>query len=775
MSRPGLFSNFRGDLLGGITAGIVALPLALAFGVASGVGAAAGIYGAIALGIMAALFGGTPAQISGPTGPMTVVTAGLAVELSGHPGALFLVVIVAGAMQIVLGAIRLGGLIRYIPYPVVSGFMSGIGVIIIALHIPVICGFGSMSSPLDAITNVPTYLGGIDPTSLLLALGTIAIVYAVPLVTRVIPSTLVALVVMTLVSVSIGAEVATISAIPSGLPIPVIPHWDWSIAWLVIPGAVALALLGSVDSLLTSLVADRITNTQHESNRELLGQGLGNMLSGLVGGLPGAGATMRTVVNVKSGGRGRLSGVAHGLVLLGVLLGLAPVAQMIPLPVLAGLLITVGIGILDYRGIGDALRVPRTDTLVMLVVLALTVIVDLMVAVGVGVVLSSLVFVKRVGDRHPTAPSDGTRAVPIGLPGVRAMRATPSQFFGNAEALRRALDEVDDGTLIISLEAVEYMDQSAAYALADALTSLKQRGVRVLLASPELEVARLLQKIGVAPGLVPKDDIYATLSQAIDVVSSQKTRAQHHHPIKLRGVVGDGERPRTTGHHEEMPERRQWLAHIRQHQTIAPTAFVHPDSTVIGRVVLADYVHISAGCSVRADEGTPFYIGESSNIQDGVVIHALENKRVRVHGEEWAVYVGKNVSLAHGALVHGPCYVGDGTFVGFEAVVHDSIVGAGCFIGIGAVVVGVEVPDGKHVPHGMVVDSAAKVEALPSVVDAQRQFARDVVHVNRGLAAAYVESGRAVPGVTLTTPRLNGSLAGVAGWEPEAGTNGNVF
>jgi SulP family sulfate permease len=759
----GLFSNVRGDLLGGITAGIVALPLALAFGVASGIpnGAAAGIYGAIAVGIVAALFGGTPAQISGPTGPMTVVVAGLAMSLADHPGAIFLVVILAGALQIVLGVIRLGGIIRYIPYPVISGFMTGIGVIIIALHIPIVCGYGSVSNPLDALAQLPVYLTAVKWPSVLLALGTIAIVYVVPLLTRAVPSTLVALITMTIVAVSAGVDVATISAIPAGLPVPGLPHWDWQSMWLVLPGAIVLALLGSVDSLLTSVVADRVTSTQHDSNRELVGQGLGNICSGLVGGLPGAGATMRTVINVKSGGRGRLSGVTHGLVLLGVLLGLAPLAERIPLPVLAGLLITVGIGILDYRGLADTRRAPRSDTLVMLVVLGLTVLVDLMVAVAAGVVLSSLMFVKRVGDRAPAIPSDGSRAVPVGLPGVRALRATPSLFFGNAEALRRVLDDVRDGTLILSLEAVDYMDQSAVYALADAVTELRQRDVRVLLAGPKPEAAALLASLCFIPGVLPKDDLYSTLEQALDVVRARHTRAPEHHEIKLRGVVGDGVKRRSSHPDETVPERRQWLAHIRQQSTVPRTAFVHPDATVIGRVVLGDHVHVAAGTSVRADEGSPFHIGESSNVQDGVVIHALENRRVRVHGEEWAVYVGRNVSIAHGALVHGPCYVGDGTFIGFQAVVHDSIVGAGCWIGIGAIVVGVEVPDGRLVPHGAIIDTADKVDALSPVTEGQREFAEDVVHVNRGLAAAYHEHRR-VPGRE-AAPR---SVTTTAGWEP---------
>jgi sulfate permease, SulP family len=189
--------------------------------------------------------------------------------------------------------------------------------------------------------------------------------------------------------------------------------------------------------------------------------------------------------------------------------------------------------------------------------------------------------------------------------------------------------------------------------------------------------------------------------------------------------------------YEAPPESQGFLRHIRERAQVARTAFIHRQATVIGRVVLGDYVHIAAGSSVRADEGSPFFIGTNTNIQDGVVIHALKEKKVIVAGEEWAVYVGTNVSLAHDALVHGPCYIGDDTFVGFKAVVHDSVVGANCYIGIGAVVVGVEIPDGRFVPHGRVVDSADAVDALPLVSHAHSEFNEDVVEVNRGLASAY--------------------------------------
>ncbi len=219
---------------------------------------------------------------------------------------------------------------------------------------------------------------------------------------------------------------------------------------------------------------------------------------------------------------------------------------------------------------------------------------------------------------------------------------------------------------------------------------------------------------------------------------AERAQLEQNRALGVRAILRSEEAQARRPHTEDAaPEHHQWLRHVRERGRMARTAWVHPQASVIGRVVLGDHVHIAAGSSVRADEGTPFFIGANSNVQDGVVIHALEHKHVKVAGEEWAVYVGRNVSLAHGALVHGPCYVGDDSFVGFNAVVHDSVVGAGCFIGIGAVVVGVELPPGTHVPHGAIVDTADAVARLPRATEVHQAFNEGVVDVNRGLAAAY--------------------------------------
>jgi len=399
-----MFTNIRGNAFGGITAGVVALPLALAFGVQSGLGAIAGLYGAIAIGIVAALLGGTKTQISGPTGPMTVVAATIVMaEIEAYGsleeafGTIVATFILAGIFQILMGFAKVGQYIKYMPYPVVSGFMSGIGAIIIILQIFPFFGMVSPKHILDVFMELGSIAGSINLEAVGLALATLAIIYLFPKVTKLVPSALVALIVLTIVSTMMGLNVSVIGAIPEGLPDLHLDHIHWDHPMTIILPALTLAALGAIDSLLTSVVADNMTKTKHESNKELVGQGIGNMAAGLIGGIPGAGATMRTVVNINSGGTTQLSGIIHGLVLLVILLGAGPYAAMIPLPVLAGILVSVGIGIIDYRGIKHTFHVPRADAFVMYVVLIMTVVIDLLQAVAVGMTLASLLFMKKNG------------------------------------------------------------------------------------------------------------------------------------------------------------------------------------------------------------------------------------------------------------------------------------------------------------------------------------------------------------------------------------------
>jgi SulP family sulfate permease len=539
-------SNLRGDFFGGLTAGVVALPLALAFGLQSGMGAIAGLYGAIVIGIIAAWFGGTPTQISGPTGPMTVVSAvviSTAIETHGGSleaamGTIIAIFLLSGVFQILLGIFKIGQYIRYMPYPVVSGFMSGIGVIIIVLQIFPFLGHSSPKKILDIFSQLPSIINDINLASVSLALATIATIYLFPRITKLIPSALVALIVLTIISTIMGLDVKIIGDIPEGLPvlqIGTLTNVDWSNPMLLIIPALTLAALGTIDSLLTSIVADNMTKTQHNSNKELIGQGLGNMGAALIGGIPGAGATMRTVVNINSGGKTRLSGVIHGLALLLVLLGAGAYAKLIPLPVLAGILITVGIGIIDYKGIKHIPHVPKVDSIIMLVVLTMTVFVDLLQAVAVGMVLASVLFMKKMSDIVEQKSSVDSVANLVKEEAwddeLKLSEAIQRQiyikhfdgpiFFGFAskfQEMARSLPEVT--VVIMRMKLVPYIDQSGIYAIEDAVMALKERGVIILIVGIQDQPKDMLQNIGLISGLIPEEHIFFSFSECISALEA---------------------------------------------------------------------------------------------------------------------------------------------------------------------------------------------------------------------------------------------------------------
>ena len=517
----------RGDFFGGVAAGVVALPLALAFGVASGLGPVAGLYGAIATGIVAAVFGGTPVQITGPTGPMTLVVAGIVATNTLPSGAVNLpavvaIIVLAGLLQIALGLFRIGAYIRYVPYPVISGFMSGIGVIIILQQLfPMLGAEPPSSEPLSILRQLHLLGGNIKWGAVALSALTIATVFILPRFTKAVPASLVALVALTALAVLLELEVSVIGEIPSGLPSLVMPSLDFQRLPLLMAAAIQLAFLGAIDSLLTSLVADNLTRTQHDSNRELVGQGLGNIAAGLIGGIPGAGATMRTVVNVEAGGRSRLSGVIHGLFLAAVLLGLSGLVQHVPRAVLAGLLVAVGIGIIDYRGISHLLKVPRSDAFLMLFVLVLTVFTDLIIAVAAGLIVASFVFMKKVSDiteRQTTLTpvADEPWADELTIPDTIRNKLFIKHvdgplFFGFAsqflDIARQAAAQ--SRLLVLRMDRISYMDQTGVYALKDALTRLNAAGVRVLVVGVSVAHLDLLEKLQVIPAVVPESDVFS--------------------------------------------------------------------------------------------------------------------------------------------------------------------------------------------------------------------------------------------------------------------------
>lgn len=577
--------NLKGDIFGGITAGIVALPLALAFGIqafggiddpaASSMGALAGLVGATLLGFFAALFGGTHSQISGPTGPMTVITASLVsgIWASSHGSfsevllAMSLAGMFCGLFQILFGIIKIGKYVRYIPYPVLSGFMSGIGIIIILQQLYPLVGLKSPVMTIDMITELPTRVaGGISLSALWLGLGTIAIIYLFPLLTKKIPATLVALIVMTVMSLFMDLpEKLTIGNIPAGLPVPFFAKEGIELAgidWLgilkasIIPG-LTLAGLGSIDTLLTSVVADNITKTHHNSNKELVGQGIGNIVSGLFCGIAGAGATMRTVVNVKSGGRTQLSGMVHSLFLLAILLGLGSLVKYVPLSVLAGILITVGWGIIDFKGFKDLLRIPKADAFVLVVVFLLTVFVDLLTAVGIGMVIACVLFMKRASDlveggysSSVMTDSDLRRGLPAPpqadfdkskpwsdeggitdemLKHIYIQRLNGPIFFGSITKFQEVMNDIpEDATVvIIRMRLVSFMDQSGLYAMETAIKDLQARGIMVLMTIIQPQPLYMLKTMKLIPEVVPEEHTFKTFEDCTEFLKTLKYESRN--------------------------------------------------------------------------------------------------------------------------------------------------------------------------------------------------------------------------------------------------------
>lgn len=525
------FNNLRGDIYGGITAAVVALPLALAMGVSSGAGPVAGLYGAILVGFFAAIFGGTPAQVSGPTGPMTVVMAAIFMQYTGmfpddpaHGAALaFTVVIMGGLFQILFGFMKIGKFIELVPHPVVSGFMSGIGVIIILLQLPPLLGFDSQPGPMASTQALPEAFNNLVSDAVILGLIALAIVYLTPKkINKIIPSPLIALIVGTLAYVLFmsGGNASILGDIPTGLPNFQMPTYELALLPQMIESALTLAALGSIDSLLTSLVADNVTRTYHKSDRELIGQGIGNTIAGFFGGLPGAGATMRTVVNVKAGGQTPISGALHAVVLLAIVLGAGAMASKIPHAVLAGILIKVGTDIIDWDYLKRLRTAPKAGISMMIVVLSMTVFVDLIMAVAVGMAMAGMVFMKRMVDLQLNSIQtirDVDEDTPLSEEEAAILKQAEGRIlifhlggpmsFGAAKGMARQLDQFDEyDILILELSDVPQIDFTATRALYDMVYDAQSEGRQVFLVGCHQQVCDMMDKQNVIARL-PKENL----------------------------------------------------------------------------------------------------------------------------------------------------------------------------------------------------------------------------------------------------------------------------
>ena len=531
--------NVRGDVFGGVTAAVIALPMALAFGVASGAGPEAGLYGAVLVGFFAALFGGTPTLISEPTGPMTVVmTAVIAKLIAADPengtAMAFTVVMMAGVFQIIFGLLKLGRYVTLMPYTVISGFMSGIGVILIILQIGPFLG---QSSPkggvIGTITSLPDLIGNTVTPELILAIFTIAILFLVPKkLKRFLPPQLLVLVAGTVLSLFVfgDADIRRIGPIEAGLPAMQMPTFTADQFQIMLIDALVLGALGCIDALLTAMVADSLTRTQHKSDKELIGQGLGNLVSGLFGGLPGAGATMGTVVNIQTGGRTALSGLVRAVLLMVVVLGASGLIAPIPLAVLAGIAMKVGVDILDWSFLKRAHSVSWKGTLIMYGVLFLTVFVDLIVAVGVGVFIANILTI----DRLTKLQSEGVKTITDADEDEDLMMTPEEQMlldraegrvllfhlsgpmiFGVAKAIARENNAMEDhDVLVLDLQDVPILGVTAALALENSIQDASDNGRPVFVVGASPQALKRLEKLGIHR-FVPQERLVTNRVEAL--------------------------------------------------------------------------------------------------------------------------------------------------------------------------------------------------------------------------------------------------------------------
>ncbi|MEB3338287.1 MAG: SulP family inorganic anion transporter [Leptolyngbyaceae bacterium] len=548
------FNNLRGDLFGGVTAAIVSLPLALAFGVASGVGPIGGLYGAICVGFFAALFGGTPTLISEPTGPMTVVmTAIVAGLIAKNPenglAMAFTVVMLAGLFQIIFGVFKLGKYITLMPYSVISGFMSGIGVILIILQIAPFLGQAApKGGVLGTVMAIPDLLTKMSLPETILGSVTLAIIFFMPKkLKRFVPPQLVALIIGTIISLTIfkDAEIRRIidvGQIPVGLPQLRLPTFTAEQLTVMLVDGVMLGMLGCIDTLLTAVVADSLTRTEHKSDKELIGQGIGNIVSGLCGGLPGAGATMGTVVNIQTGATSAVSGLTRALVLLVVVLGAARLTEPIPMAVLAGIALKVGIDILDWSFLKRSHKVSVKGSLIMYGVLLLTVFVDLIVAVGVGVFIANILTIERLSELQSSEvklisdldddirlSSEQKQLLDQGQGRVLLFCLSGPMIFGLSKAIARehnAMKEAD--ALVVDLTEVPSLGVTASLAIENVIRDAHDKGLKIYIVGASEKIQRRLQKLGLFELITAEhilSDRTEALRQAVSITENKDVAA----------------------------------------------------------------------------------------------------------------------------------------------------------------------------------------------------------------------------------------------------------
>ena len=545
--RPKLFTvlkegytkqNLVQDLLAGVIVGIVALPLAIAFGIASGASPEAGILTAIVAGFLISFFGGSKVQIGGPTGAFIVIVYGIIQEY-GMNG-LMIATFMAGAFLILMGVLHLGTIIKYIPYPIVVGFTSGIALTIFATQIKDLFGLQIESVPAGFLDKWVVYaqnIGTINWWSLLVGLCSIVIILGTPKISRRIPGSLVAIILMTLAVLglkALGIEgIETIGdrfSISSAIPQPEVPDITWDSIRRLAQPAMIIAMLGAIESLLSAAVADGVIGDHHNSNQELVAQGIANMVSPLIGGIPATGAIARTMTNINNGGRTPVAGIAHAIVLALIYLFLMPLVQYIPMSCLAGILVVVAYNMSEWRSFRAILRNPKSDIIVLLVTFFLTVIFDLTIAIEVGVLIACLLCMKRMAETtnvsvlsdeiDPTADTDiqGNLEHLIIPEGVKVYEINGPYFFGIGNKFEEMMGDTRSTerakVRIIRMRKVPFIDSTGVHNLSNMCRMCSQLGVKVVLSGVNPNVMRVLEKAGVDQ-LVGKENVCSHISLAL--------------------------------------------------------------------------------------------------------------------------------------------------------------------------------------------------------------------------------------------------------------------
>jgi len=624
------------DLLAGLTVATVAIPLNVALAIAAGLPASAGLIAGSIGAFFAAAFGGSNYAVSGPAAALNLMVFGIVAEFG--VGGAAAAALVCGFITLAVALAGYGKLANLMPKLVLAGFTTGVGLKLFDQQVPILLGSDRALWHMISDFWAMEWLREVNWLAVVCGLLVVWITVGLAHL-KSFPSSLLGIIIATLVAYELDWTVAKVGEVSLDNIAMSLPVLNEGASWLgLIAAAIPLALLSAAESLISAKAVDESSGGKsgYNANAELFGQGVGNLASGIFGGMSIAGVIVRSSVNLQAGARTRIAAMGSGLLLLLAAYFFGGSLSVIPLAALAGLLVTIAWRLIKVAYFIEALKQNKLHALAFL-------------AAAVGTMLGYL------------------------MTGLAA------------------------GCVVM------YLDHLIA----------KRR------AKPRAN----------APILRPSPTIRAVVSQS-------------GAPQGAQGV--------------SLNEQAVWSRHVRTKPKIHPTAYVHPTASVIGWVELGREVNVAADTSVRADEGAPFYIGDRSNVQDGVVLHALKDKWVMVEGRRWAIWIGPDCSLAHQALVHGPSMIGARTFIGFKAIVHDAIIGEGCFIGLGAVVVGVEIPPRKRVPNGWIVDSPEKVKELPDVEHAHAHFNEDVVQVNRGLVVAYarhVPTDPTLPGAAVPQPR----------------------